>query len=282
MAIKIYKPRTPGRRNSSVDMFSDITTTKAYKPLLIPRKSTGGRNFQGRITCRHKGGGAKRDIRQVDFKYDKLDIPAKIETIEYDPNRNARIALVCYADGERRYIIAPIGLTVGDKVVTSKTKVDVRLGNRLPLDQIPEGIGVFNLELKPGKGAELVRSAGTVAYIMAIDGDYAQVKLPSGEIRLIPRICMATIGQVSNPDYRHIRWGKAGRMRHLGVRPTVRGKAMNPCDHPHGGGEGRNSIGLLSGPKTPWGKKALGVKTRDPKNLSNSMIIARRKSKKNS
>lgn len=278
MPIKRYNPTTPGRRNSSVDTFSDITCTSPYKPLLVIRKGTGGRNAQGKITCRHKGAGVKRFLRTIDFKCDKYDIPAKVETIEYDPNRNARIALVCYADGERRYVIAPIGLSVGDTIISSQTKVLISVGNRLPLDMIPEGVAIYNIELVPGKGAELARSAGTMATVMAVDADYAQVKLPSGEIRLLPKKCMATIGQVSNPDYMHIRWGKAGRKRHLGIRPTVRGKAMNPCDHPHGGGEGRNPIGL-PGPKTPWGKKALGVKTRNRKKSSSSLIIKRRKSK---
>ncbi len=279
MAIKRYKPTTAGRRNSSVDAFDDITVTEPFKPLIKIKKQKAGRNFSGKITCRHKGGGVKRFLRLVDFKREKFDIPAKVETIEYDPNRNARIALVCYADGERRYILAPVGLKVGDTVISSKNKITVGVGNRFPLYLIPEGMSVYNIELVPGKGGELVRSAGTLAQIMAVEGDYAQVKLPSGEIRLINKKCMATIGQVSNPDYRLIRWGKAGRKRLLGIRPTVRGKAMNPCDHPHGGGEGRCPIGLKS-PKTPWGKKALGVKTRNPKKPSSKLIIQRRKSKK--
>lgn len=275
MAIRKYKPTTPGRRHSSVDMFLDVTTTTPYKPLLTIKKRTGGRNSTGRITVRHRGGGAKRQIRIVDFRRTKYDVPARVETIEYDPNRNARVALICYADGERQYMVAPVGLGVGDTVVSSQTKVDVKIGNRLRLDMIPEGMAIYNIELKPGKGAEIVRSAGTMARIMAVDGKYAQIKLPSGEIRLFLRQCMATIGQVGNPDYRHIRWGKAGRKRHLGIRPTVRGKAMNPCDHPHGGGEARNPIGLKA-PKTPWGKKALGVKTRNPKKASSKLIISRR------
>lgn len=279
MPIKRHKPTTPGRRHSSVDAFTDITSTTPYKPLLTTKKRTGGRNSTGRITCRHRGGGAKRFLRKVDFKREKFDVPAKVETIEYDPNRNARIALVCYRDGERRYIVAPIGLKVGDTIVSSQTKVVIGAGNRFPLHMIPEGMSVYNLELVPGKGAEMVRSAGTMAQIMAVDEKYAQIKLPSGEVRLVPRDCMATIGQVSNPDYMHIRWGKAGRKRHLGIRPTVRGKAMNPCDHPHGGGEGRSPIGMKA-PKTPWGKKALGVKTRNPKKASSKLIIRRRKSKR--
>lgn len=276
MPIKKYKPTSPGRRASSVDTFEDITQKNPYKPLLVIKKKTGGRNMYGKITCRHIGGGAKRFLRKIDFKQDKFDIPAKIETIEYDPNRNARVALVCYKDGERRYIIAPVGMKVGDTIISSMTTLNAKIGNRFPLDMIPEGMFVYNIELTPGKGAEMVRSAGTMAQVMAIDGDYAQIKLPSSEIRMVPRKCMATIGQVSNPDFMHIRWGKAGRKRYLGVRPTVRGKAMNPCDHPHGGGEGRNSIGMKA-PKTPWGKKALGVKTRNPKKFSSKLIITRRK-----
>lgn len=276
MAIKKYKPTSPGRRISSVDAFEDITQKKPYKPLLTIKKKTGGRNMYGKITCRHIGGGAKKFLRKIDFKQNKFDIPAKVETIEYDPNRNARIALICYKDGERRYVIAPVGLKVGDIIISSMTTLIAKIGNRFPLDMIPEGMFVYNIELTPGKGAEMVRSAGTMAQIMSIDGDYAQIKLPSSEIRLVPRKCMATIGQVSNPDYMHIRWGKAGRTRHLGIRPTVRGKVMNPCDHPHGGGEGRNSIGMKA-PKTPWGKKALGVKTRNTKKFSSKLIITRRK-----
>jgi large subunit ribosomal protein L2 len=279
MPIKRYKPTTPGRRRSSVDAFSDVTTTTPYKPLLTIKKRTGGRNSYGRITCRHRGGGAKRFLRKVDFKREKFDVPAKVETIEYDPNRNARIALVCYADGERRYIVAPVGLEVGAKILSSQKNLKISVGNRFPLHMIPEGMSIFNIELIPGKGAEMVRSAGTMAQLMAVDDKYAQIKLPSGEVRLVPRNCMATIGQVSNPDFMHIRWGKAGRKRHLGIRPTVRGKAMNPCDHPHGGGEGRSPIGMKA-PKTPWGKKALGVKTRNAKKASSKLILKRRKSKK--
>lgn len=279
MAIKRYKPTTPGRRRSSVDTCADVTTTKPYKPLLAIRKRTGGRNSYGRITVRHKGGGAKRFYRIIDFKRDKYDIPARVDTIEYDPNRNARIALVTYADGEKRYIIAPDKINVGDTVISSKKQADFKPGNRLPLELVQEGMSIYNIELKPGKGAELVRSAGTMAQLMAVDDTHAQIKLPSGEIRLIPKTCMATIGKVSNSDFMHIRWGKAGRKRHLGIRPTVRGKAMNPCDHPHGGGEGRAPIGMKA-PKTPWGKKALGVKTRKKTKASNKYILKRRKSKK--
>lgn len=279
MAVKRYKPTTPGRRRSSVDVASDVTTTTPYKPLLKIKKRTGGRNSYGRITVRHIGGGAKRYIRVVDFKMDKFDIPAVIETIEYDPNRNARIALVLYKDGERRYIVAPTDLKVGDEILSSKNQIEVKTGNRLTLENIPAGIPIYNIELIPGKGAELVRSAGLSAQLMSSDEKYAQIKLPSGEIRLVPSSCMASVGQVSNADYMHIRWGKAGRKRHLGIRPTVRGKAMNPCDHPHGGGEGRAPIGMKA-PKTPWGKKALGVKTRNTKKASSKLIIKRRKKRK--
>lgn len=279
MAIKKYKPTTPGRRKSSVDAFADITTTAPYKPLLKIKKKTGGRNVSGKITVRHIGGGARRFIRMVDFKMDKYDVPGTVKTIEYDPNRNARIALVVYRDGEKRYILAPVDLKVQDIVMSSKELIDIKVGNRLPLEKIPDGMTIYNLELVPGKGGQIVRSAGNMAQLMAKEGKYAQVKLPSGEIRLIPKQCMASIGQVSNPDYGNIRWGKAGRTRHLGVRPTVRGKAMNPCDHPHGGGEGRCPIGLKA-PKTPWGKKALGVKTRNINKSSSKLIIQRRKKKR--
>ena len=279
MAIKRYKPTTPGRRRSSVDSFSDITCTTPNKPLLKIKKRSGGRNAQGRITVRHRGGGAKRYIRTVDFKREKFDVPATVKTIEYDPNRNARIALVAYKDGEKRYIIAPDSVKVGDVLVSSQKSAEFKVGNRLPLEKIQEGMSVYNIELVPGKGAEMVRSAGTMARLMAVEGKFAQLKLPSGEIRLVPKECMATMGKVSNSDYMHIRWGKAGRTRHRGFRPTVRGKAMNPCDHPHGGGEGRTGIGMKA-PKTPWGKKALGVKTRRKNKASDRLIIRRRKKKK--
>jgi len=279
MGIKKYKPTTPARRRSSVDTFEDITVKKPYKPLVTIKKKKSGRNAQGKVTVRHKGGGMKRYIRIIDFKMNKFDITGIIKTIEYDPNRNARIALVAYMDGEKKYIIAPDKLQVGDKIISSREAAEIKVGNRLPLSKIPEGMMVYNIELVPGKGAEIVRSAGTMAQLMASEGKYAQLKLPSGEIRLVPRECMASIGQVSNPDYMHIRWGKAGRKRRMGIRPTVRGKVMNPCDHPHGGGEGRNPIGLKA-PKTPWGKKALGVKTRKDKKLSNKLILQRRKKKR--
>lgn len=228
---------------------------------------------------RHRGGGEKKYYRLVDFKRDKFDIPAKVEAIEYDPNRSSRIALIVYRDGERRYIIAPQDLKVGDEIVSSKGRVEIKIGNRMSLENIPVGFMVYNIELVPGQGGKIVRSAGARATTMAIEGKYAQLKLPSGEVRLLPRKCMATIGEVSNPDHRHIKLGKAGRSRHLGIRPSVRGKAMNPVDHPHGGGEGHNPIGLKR-PKTPWGKPALGVKTRKKKKWSNKFIIKRRTKRK--
>ena len=274
MSVKRYKPTTAGRRISSVDDFSDITKTTPHKKLTIKRKQFSGRT-NGKITVRHRGGGAKRRIRLVDFKCDKFEVPAIIASIEYDPNRGARLALLHYADGEKRYIVAPIGLTVGSPVVSSLQKGEIRTGNRFKLEHIPIGMEIYNIELKPGKGGQIVRGAGTFAQLMAIEGSYATVRLPSGEIRMVPKHCMATLGHVSNPDRRLIRWGKAGRTRHRGWRPTVRGKAMNPVDHPHGGGEGRNSIGLKR-PKTPTGKPALGVKTRK-KQASTNLIIQRRK-----
>jgi len=279
MGIKIYKPNTSGRRNASVDDFKDITKKEPEKLLIRIKKRTGGRNSQGRISVRHRGGGEKKYYRLVDFKRDKFDIPAKVEAIEYDPNRSSRIALIVYRDGERRYIIAPQDLKVGDEIVSSKGRVEIKIGNRMSLENIPVGFMVYNIELVPGQGGKIVRSAGARATTMAIEGKYAQLKLPSGEVRLLPRKCMATIGEVSNPDHRHIKLGKAGRSRHLGIRPSVRGKAMNPVDHPHGGGEGHNPIGLKR-PKTPWGKPALGVKTRKKKKWSNKFIIKRRTKRK--
>ncbi len=276
MGIKIYKPTTAGRRNSSVDDFKDITAKKPEKSLIIIKKKNSGRNSSGKITVRHKGGGARRYYRIIDFKRDKFDIPAKVLSIEYDPNRSSRIALLQYIDGEKRYIIAPIGLEVGKKIISSRQNADIVSGNAMPLEKIPVGTFIYNIELIPGKGGEIARSAGTGVQLMGIEGKYAQIKMPSGEVRLVQKECIAVIGQVSNPDYRLIRWGKAGRKRHLGIRPSVRGKAMNPVDHPHGGGEGRNPIGLKN-PKTPWGKPALGVKTRNKKKKSSKFIIYRRK-----
>jgi len=279
MAIKIYKPTTPARRQTSVLISDANSKSKPVKRLRMIKKRHGGRNNQGKITVRHQGGGAKRFIRQVDFKRDKFDIPAKVETIEYDPNRNANIALVVYADGERRYILANHGLKVGDKIISSQTNFVRGQGNRFPLHLIPSGTTIYNIEIEEGLGGKIVRSAGNSATLMIIEGKHAQLKLPSGEIRKIPKNCLASVGQVSNPEYRNIRWGKAGRMRHLGIRPTVRGKAMNPVDHPHGGGEARNSIGLKH-PKTPWGKPALGVKSRRAHKKSDKLIINRRKKRR--
>jgi large subunit ribosomal protein L2 len=275
MPIKIYKPTSAGRRNSSVDAFDDITKTEPEKSLIVFRKKHSGRNNQGKITTRHQGGGAKQYYRLVDFRQDKFDMPAKVNAIEYDPNRGARIALVEYTDGEKRYVLAPIGFAPGIEFVSSKSKIEIKVGNRMPLEYIPVGIMVYNIELTPGKGGEIVRSAGAGAQIVALEGDHATVKMPSGEIRKILKNCLASVGQVSNPDHMHVRWGKAGRMRHKGKRPEVRGKAMNPIDHPHGGGEGNQPIGLKH-PKTPWGKPALGVKTRKKKS-SDKLIIQRRK-----
>ncbi|EKD33080.1 MAG: hypothetical protein ACD_76C00094G0011 [uncultured bacterium] len=273
MGIRKYKPTSAGRRISSVDMFEDLTASKPFKQLTKSRKVFAGRTG-GKITVRHQGGGAKQRIRLIDWKRDKFDIPATVSTIEYDPNRGARIALVVYSDGEKRYILAQEGLKVGQKVISSKSKGDVAIGNRYKLNDIPVGVEVSDVELAPGSGSKIVRGAGTAAQIMAIEDRYALLRIPSGEIRKVLAECMATIGRVSNADRRLIRWGKAGRTRHRGIRPTVRGKAMNPVDHPHGGGEGHNPIGLKH-PKTPQGKPALGVKTRRKK-ASDALIIQRR------
>lgn len=275
MPIKQYRPVTKGRRNSSVQDFSDITRTTPEKSLIISKMEKAGRS-NGKITVRHHGGGNKQFIRKVDFIRDKYDIPARVDSIEYDPNRGARISLLVYKDGEKRYMLTPDGMKVGDTVVSSKESAEVTIGNRLPLGKLPVGVIVHNVELQPGKGGQLGRGAGVNIQIMAVEGDHASLKLPSGEIRNVSRLCSATVGTVSNPDWRLVRWGKAGRMRHRGIRPTVRGKVMNPVDHPHGGGEGNQPIGMKA-PKTPWGKKALGVKTRRKKKYSNSRIISRRK-----
>lgn len=280
MPIKVYKPTTNARRRSSVQDFSDVTRQEPEKSLILIKQQHAGRTNNGRITVRHRGAGTKRYIRQVDFKRDKYDIPAKVDSIEYDPNRGARLALLVYQDGEKRYMLAPQNLNVGDTVIsTLDKKIEMTTGNRMPLDLIPVGMMVHSVELQPGKGGQIGHGAGATIQVMAIESGFATLKFPSGEIRLIPKSCMATIGSVSNPDWRLIRWGKAGRMRHRGFRPTVRGKVMNPVDHPHGGGEGRNSIGLKH-PKTPWGKPALGVKTRKAKHRSNKFIIQRRKQKR--
>jgi large subunit ribosomal protein L2 len=260
----------------SVSTFEEITETTPEKSLLKPLKKTGGRNFRGKITVRHHGGGHKRRYRVIDFKRDKFGVPARVESIEYDPNRSARIALLLYADGERRYIIAPIGLTVGDPV-SSGPEAEIRTGNAMPIYRIPLGTLIHNVELHPGRGGQLVRSAGASAQLMAKEGPYAQVRLPSGEVRLVSQKCLATIGQVGNVDHSNITLGKAGRKRWLGRRPSVRGTAMDPSSHPHGGGEGRSSIGM-PGPKTPWGKPTLGYKTRGSK--PSDKYIVRRRAKK--
>ena len=281
MPIKVYKPTTPARRQTSILINKNLSKLRPKKSLIVIKKKRAGRNNQGRITVRHQGGGAKRFIRLVDFKRDKFDVPAKVETLEYDPNRNASIALLVYADGERRYILAPDKLKVGDKVISSQKKVAVKPGNHSILKSIPTGTVVYNIEMSPGKGGQLARSAGNGSTLMALADGKAQLKLPSGEIRIVSELCSATIGSPSNPEFRNIRWGKAGRKRHLGIRPTVRGKAMNPVDHPHGGGEGSNPIGLKS-PKTYKGKKAYGIKTRKKNKASNKFIIKRRKSRQTS
>jgi len=280
MGIKVYKPTTPGRRKSSVDDFSDVTKKDPEKSLIKIIKVKSGRNNQGRITVRHKMGGAKKYYRLVDFRRtDKIDMDAEVLAIEYDPNRGARIALIQYTDGIKSYILAPAGLTVGDKVNSSFNKIEAKTGTRMPMEFIPVGLFIYNIELTPGKGGQLVRGAGVTAQLLGIEGKYAQIRLPSGEIRSVLKTCMASIGTLSNPDRRLIRWGKAGRKRHLGWRPTVKGKNMNPCDHPHGGGEGHNPIGQKRGPQTIYGKNALGVKTRNKKKWSNKLIIKRRPKK---
>jgi large subunit ribosomal protein L2 len=277
MAIRKIKPTTPGQRFMTVSMYEEITCTKPERSLLEAKKRTGGRNNRGRITTRHIGGGNRVYYRIIDFKRNKDNIPAKVATVEYDPNRSANIALLHYADGEKRYIIAPYGLTVGDTVVSGEG-ADIKVGNAIPLKNIPVGTMIHCIELLPGKGAQLVRSAGNAAQLMAKEGKYAQVRLPSGEVRLIPLGCKATIGQVGNIDSANIMLGKAGRKRHMGVRPTVRGSVMNPNDHPHGGGEGKSPIGR-PGPVTPWGKPALGHKTRKTKNINDKFIVRRRNGK---
>ncbi|MBA5851763.1 50S ribosomal protein L2 [Clostridium sp. cel8] len=277
MAVRGFKPTTPSRRNMTVSTFEELTTDVPEKSLLRDLKKSGGRNSNGRITVRHIGGGAKRKYRIIDFKRDKDDIPAKVATIEYDPNRSAYIALVNYVDGEKRYIIAPVGLKVGD-VIVSGPNSDIKVGNCLPLLNIPVGTIIHNVELQKGKGAQLVRSAGASAQLMAKEGKYATLRLPSGEMRYVRLECRATIGTVSNLTHEIVKLGKAGRKRHMGIRPTVRGSVMNPNDHPHGGGEGKSPVGH-PGPLTPWGKPALGYKTRKSKKYSNKFIVKRRNSK---
>jgi large subunit ribosomal protein L2 len=277
MPIKVYKPTSPGRRGMSVTSFDDITRTEPERSLLRPLRKKAGRNVQGRVTVRHRGGGHKRRYRVIDFKRDKFGIPARVDSIEYDPNRSARIALLVYADGEKRYIIAPLGLQVND-VVQSGPEADIRVGNALPIANIPVGTMIHNIELRQGKGGQLARSAGTSAQLLAKEGKYAHVRLPSGEVRLINVDNLATIGQVGNTDWGNIRLGKAGRARWLGRRPATRGSAMSPRDHPHGGGEGKAPIGMPS-PKSPWGKKTLGKKTRRRKDTE-KWIVRRRGAKR--
>ncbi len=279
MAIKKLKPNTPKRRHATYDDFSDLTKNKsAEKSLIVIKKKKSGRNNQGKITVRHRGGGTRRYLRLIDFFRNKFDIPATVASIEYDPNRGARIALLNYKDGEKKYIIAPVDLKEGDVVVSSQELVEIKNGNAMPLKFIPAGVPVYNVEIEPGKGGKIARGAGNSVHIMGVEGKYAQVKMPSGEIRLIKKECLCTIGQVSNPDRMHMKIGSAGRKRLMGIRPTVRGTAMNPVDHPHGGGEGKQPIGLKR-PKTKWGKPAFGVKTRR-KRRSNKLLVKRRPSKK--
>ena len=277
MGIKKYNPTAPGLRGMTVSTFEEITTDKPEKALTVTLKKHAGRNVRGKITVRHRGGGTRAKYRIIDFKRNKDDIPATVKSIEYDPNRSANIALVCYADGEKRYIIAPNKLKVGD-VIVSGPDSDIKVGNALPIANIPVGTIIHNIELKPGKGAQMVRSAGNGAQLMAKEGNYAQVRLPSGEVRMVRINCRATIGEVGNIEHANIQIGKAGRKRHMGWRPTVRGSVMNPNDHPHGGGEGRAPIGR-KGPVTPWGKPALGYKTRNKHKDSNKYIVRRRNAK---
>ncbi len=276
MAVKKYKPTSPGMRGRTGYTFEEITKSKPERSLVKHRRNRAGRNAKGRITVRHRGGGHKRKIRLVDFKRNKRGIPARVAAIEYDPNRTARLALLYYVDGEKRYILAPVGLQVGD-MVNAGPDVDIRTGNSLPIANIPTGTMIHNIELKEGRGGQMVRSAGGAAQVLAKEGDYAQIRLPSGEVRLVRQACYATIGQVGNLDHGNIKLGKAGRKRHMGIRPTVRGSAMTPRDHPHGGGEGRSSIGM-PGPKSPWGKPTLGAKTR--RNKQTNKYIVRRRGKK--
>ncbi len=279
MAIKVYKPISNARRQMSIIDSSGYTKKAPEKSLLVIRKKHSGRNAQGKITVRHKGGGAKRFYRLVDFKRDKFDVPAKVVSIEYDPNRTSAIALLQYRDGEKRYIIAPAELKINEMLISSRGPVEIKIGNSTRLENIPTGSTIHNVELVPGKGAEICRSAGSWCKLMAIEGAYATLRLPSTEVRMVPKDSMATIGQVGNQEHMHIKIGKAGRKRHMGVKPTVRGKVMNPVDHPHGGGEGANPIGHKY-PKTPWGKHALGVYTRKPNKASDKLIISRRKKRK--
>lgn len=277
MALKSFKPTSPGLRQMTVSTFAEVTTDRPEKSLVLPRKQKAGRNSQGRISVRHRGGGHKRKYRIIDFKRNKDNIPARVATIEYDPNRTARIALLHYVDGEKRYIIAPAGLTVGD-MVFSGPESDIKVGNALPLANIPVGTFIHNIELRPGSGGQLCRSAGVSAQLMAKEGKYATLRLPSSEVRKVLLTCKATIGQVGNSDHGNINIGKAGRTRWMGIRPTVRGSVMNPNDHPHGGGEGRTPIGRKA-PVSPWGKNAKGAKTRKRTNINDQFIVSPRKSK---
>jgi large subunit ribosomal protein L2 len=273
VAIKKYRPTSPGRRNMTGYSFDEITRDKPEKSLVAPKKSKAGRNFRGVVTVRHRGGGEKRQLRIIDFKRDKMDVPGRVASIEYDPNRTARIALIFYADGEKRYILAPIGLNVDDTVMSGE-KAEIKTGNSMPMRLIPTGTEIHNIEMQKGRGGQIVRSAGASAQLMVKEGEFVLVRLPSGEIRRLRAECIATIGKIGNIEHQNISLGKAGRRRHMGWRPTVRGSAMSPKDHPHGGGEGRSPIGM-PGPKTPWGKPALGYKTRKPKS-SDKMIVKRR------
>jgi len=278
MSVKIYKPTTPGQRGMTGSSFEEITKTKPEKSLLVSKSKKAGRNVYGRITVRHRGGGNRQQIRIVDFKRQKIGVPAKVSAIEYDPKRSSRLALLSYADGEKSYIIAPLGLKVGDEVMTGPS-AEIRPGNCLPISSIPVGTMVHNIEMREGAGAQLVRSAGTSAQLLAKEGEYAQVRMPSGEVRLIRQKCSACIGQVGNLEHSQIKLGKAGRKRHLGIRPTIRGSAMTPRDHPHGGGEGRSPIGM-PGPKSPWGKPTLGYKTRKNKSTDKYIVRNRRSAKR--
>jgi large subunit ribosomal protein L2 len=275
MAVKKYKPVTPGQRGMTGYTFEEITKSKPERSLIVIRREHAGRNAYGRVTVRHRGAGNRTYIRIIDFKRNKLGIPAKVAAIEYDPNRTARLALLNYADGEKRYIVAPLGIKVGDTLL-SGPQAEIRPGNCLPLENIPVGTMVHNIEIKAGKGGQLVRSAGGSAQLLAKEGEYAQIRLPSGEVRLVRQTCYATIGQIGNVDHSNIKLGKAGRKRHMGIRPTVRGTAQSPRDHPHGGGEGRQPAGM-PGPKTPWGRPARGYKTR--RNKTSDKYIVRRRSK---
>lgn len=277
MTIKNYKPNNAGRREASVDAFDDITKFEPEKSLVRMLKRHSGRNNQGKITVRHQGGGVKKYYRVIDFKQSKLEMPGTVIAIEYDPNRGPRVALVQYADGVKVYVIAPVDLKVGDVIMSSDKAIEAKSGNRTQLQYIPVGLFIYNIELTPGKGGQLVRGAGLSAQLVGFDGDYAQVKLPSGEIRSILKQCCANIGVVGNPDRSLIRWGKAGRTRLRGIKPTVKGKNMNPVDHPHGGGEGHSPIGQKRGPQTIYGKTAMGVRTRKPDKWSNKFIIKKRK-----